>query len=130
MTENSEMGSHHWVKDITENDTIGSHYLAKEKRLGKTRNGKPFMSLTLADKTGEVAAKVWEDAERLFSMFHQGDVIEVKGNAESFRGQVQITVSELTPLKGEMDLSVFLESAPGNTAQMMKTLVDILDPEV
>ena len=126
MTENSEKRSHLWVKDITENDTIGSQYLAKEKRLGKTRNGKPFMSLTLADKTGEVEAKIWEDAERLFSMFHQGDVIEVKGNAESFRGRVQITVSELTPLKGEMDLSIFLESAPGNTAQMMKTLMDIL----
>jgi 3'-5' exoribonuclease len=126
MTENSEKRSHLWVKDITENDTIGSHYLAKEKRLGKTRNGKPFISLTLADKTGEVEAKVWEDAERLFSMFHQGDVIEVKGNAEFFRGQVQITVSELIPLKGEMDLNIFLESAPGNTAQMMKTLIDIL----
>ena len=126
MTENPEKSSHLWVKDITENDTVRSHYLAKEKRLGKTRNGKPFISITLADKTGDVEAKVWEDAERLFSVFHQGDVVEVKGNAESFRGQVQVTVSELTPLKGEIDLGIFLESTPGNIAQMTKTLRDVL----
>ena len=126
MTENPEKRSHLWVKDITENDTVRSHYLAKEKRLGKTRNGKPFISLTLADKTGDVEAKVWEDAERLFSIFHQGDVVEVKGNAQSFRGKVQITVSELTPFKGEVDLSIFLEATPGNIAQMMKTLRDVL----
>lgn len=126
MIKNPEKISHLWVKDITENDTIRGHYLATEKRLGKTRNGKPFISITLSDRTGKMEAKVWERAEEYFSLFQQGDVLEIQGNAESYRGQVQVTVSGLTPLKGEVDPGIFLESAPGNTAQMMKTLKDVL----
>ena len=121
-----EKRSHLWVKDITENDTIWGHYLATEKRLGKTRNGKTFISMTLADRTGKVDAKIWDRAEAYSSLFQQGDVLEIQGDAELYRGQVQVTVSELAPLKGKVDPGVFLESSPGNTAQMIKSLRDIL----
>jgi 3'-5' exoribonuclease len=126
MINSPEKIPHLWIKDITENDVVSGHYLAKEKRLGITRNGKPFISITLSDRTGEVEAKVWERAEEYSSLFQQGDVLEVGGNAESYRGQIQITVSELATLKGEVDHGIFLESAPENIAQMMKALRDVL----
>jgi 3'-5' exoribonuclease len=126
MINNPEKKPHLWIKDISEKDTIRGHYLVKEKRLAKTRNGKPFMSITLTDRTGEVGAKVWERAEEYSALFHEGDILEVGGNAESYRGQIQITVSELATLKGEVDHGIFLESAPENTAQMMKALRDVL----
>jgi 3'-5' exoribonuclease len=126
MIKDPEERPHLWIKNITEKDTVRGHYLVKEKRLAKTRNGKPFISITLTDRTGDVGAKVWNSAEEYSALFHQGDIIEVEGNAESYRGQIQISVSELAPLKGEVDHDIFLESAPGNTAQMMKALRDVL----
>lgn len=126
MTKDTEERPHLWIKDITERDTVRGHYFVKEKRLAKTRNGKPFISITLTDRTGDVGAKVWERAEEYSALFHQGDILEVEGNAESYRGQIQIAVSELSPLKGEVDHGIFLESAPGNTAQMIRALRDVL----
>jgi 3'-5' exoribonuclease len=122
----TEKAPHLWVKDITEDDTITGHYSVKGKRLGKTRNGKPFLSITLGDRTGEVEAKVWEKAEALSSVFKEGDILEVQGNAESYRGQVQIKLSNLTPLKEEIDEHIFLESSARDISEMMTALRDVL----
>ena len=46
--------SHLWVKDIKEDSHIRGLYLAKVKRVGLTRKGDPFLSITLADRSGEI----------------------------------------------------------------------------
>jgi 3'-5' exoribonuclease len=118
--------SHMWVKDITPDKSVRGSYLVEEKRVATTRKGDVFISMTLADRTGEVEAKVWEGAEELSSLFHQGDIIEVDGIAGSYRGQTQVRISGLKVLKGEVDQSVFLESAPVDVSEMMKSLREIL----
>jgi len=64
---------HFWVKDIAKDDKVCGCYLVKGKRLGTTRKGDPFISLTLSDRTGQVGAKIWEDASELSSIFDEGD---------------------------------------------------------
>lgn len=122
----NEHKPHLWVKDITEEQSVAGCYLVRDKRLARTRKGDAFISITLADRTGEVEAKVWEGAEELSSLFHQGDILEVEGIAGSYRGQTQIRVSGLKVRKGEVDQSVFLEAAPGEPSEMMKSLREIL----
>jgi 3'-5' exoribonuclease len=123
---NVDEQTHLWVKDITENDTIRDCYLVKEKRLGKTRRGETFMSLILADQSGEMEAKIWEGVEQLSPIFEQGDVVEVQGLAGSYRGQIQIKVSQIRAHEGEVELGLFLESAPGDPSEMLVALREIL----
>jgi len=117
---------HIWIKDITDEDDIKGCYLVKQKRLGTTKVGKPYLHLVLADRTGELEAKVWENADQLSSLFQDGDIIEIKGRAGSYRGQVQITLSGLNGIHGDMDPALFLESTPENLPEMMKSLRGIL----
>ena len=118
--------SHHWIKDIKEEDSIRGCYLVREKRVGTTRNGKPFISMTLADRTGEIEAKVWNRAQEFSAIFGHGNVLEVEGEAESFRGQVQISVSDLKLSTEKADPNLFLESAPADSSEMMGSLRKIL----
>ena len=117
---------HFWIKDIREEDSVRGCYLAKEKKVGTTRRREPFISLTLADRTGEIEAKVWERAEELSALFHEGDILEVEGHAGSYRGQIQITLSGLKLAKGEVDPDIFLESTLCDPSEMVKSLRDIL----
>jgi len=123
---NMEKHSHHWIKDIVENETAKDCYLVKQKRLGTTRKGEAFISLTLADRTGEIEGRVWERAEQFSSIFHEGDIIEVEGHAGSYRGQIQITISDLKATKGKIDPSIFIESSPKDISEMMKSLRAII----
>jgi len=118
--------THLWIREIQDEDRVSGCYLVKEKRVLKTRNGKSFLSLTLADRTGEIPAKVWEQAEALSSLFQQGDIIQVAGHAGSYRDQIQITVSGLDLLKEKPDPEIFLESTPEDPSEMMRSLREIL----
>jgi len=86
----STSDSHVWVKDIKDNDQVRGQYLAKSKRMGSTKKGDPFLSLTLADRSGEIEARVWERANALSALFSEGEILEIEGSAGSYRGEVQM----------------------------------------
>ena len=119
--------SHVWVRDIREEDTVAGCYLVRRKSVAVTRAGKPFMNLVLADRTGELEAKVWDRVETLSSLFQEGDVIRVKARAGLYRGQIQLTVSEITVPQQEADPAVFLESTSEDLSKMMLALRKILN---
>ncbi len=54
-----------YVSEITENAHIDGLFLVKDKNNGMTKNGKQYIALNLTDKTGEVKARIWDNAEKL-----------------------------------------------------------------
>jgi 3'-5' exoribonuclease len=117
---------HFWIEDLREDDRVCCRYLVKKKSLGTTRKGEPFISITLADRTGEIEAKVWEKALDLSRLFRAGDVIEVEGVASSYRGQIQLTLSLVRVPAGDWDPGLFLEASPRDPSEMMGELRLIL----
>lgn len=128
MTEHQTDNSspHPWIDAIQVEDRVSGCYLAKEKRVAKTRNGNAFLSLTLADRTGEIPAKVWENAESVSALFHEGDIVQIEGKAGAYRDQLQITVSGLELLKEPPDPEIFLEVSPQDPSEMIRSLREIL----
>jgi 3'-5' exoribonuclease len=122
----TEKESHLWVKDIAEKDAVTGCYLVKEKKMGTTRRGDPFLTLTLADRTGEIEAKVWEGVNELSSLFQEGDIIEVGGNASSYRGNIQVTISSLQVVNENADPEIFFEASPVDASEMMASLREVL----
>ena len=130
MTEPSaDSGSHRhvWVEKIEADSRVSGCYLAKKKKLSTTRSGNPFLSLTLADKTGELSAKVWDRAEAMSVLFREGEVVEIAGRTDTYQGQVQLTVSELRPPSETPDPDIFVETSPFDTPEMMRSLKTILN---
>jgi 3'-5' exoribonuclease len=118
--------THLWIRDIKENDKVSGLYLVKSKRAGLTRKGEPFLSMTLADRSGDIEARVWEKAEELSSLFREGDIVEVEGYASSYRDQVQITLSNLKILADSPEPALFMETAGRDVSEMMGALREIL----
>ena len=118
--------THIWVVDIKDSDQVRGQYLVKSKRLGSTKKGDPFLSLTLADRSGEIEARVWERVSTLSSLFSEGDILEIEGAAGSYRGEVQLTLSDLKAVKAVRDPSLFIEAAKQDVTKMMISLRDLL----
>ncbi len=118
---------HLWIKDLKEEERVQGLYMVKVKRVGTTKKGTPFLSLTLGDRTGEVEAKVWERADTLSPLFSEGDVIHVEGRASSYRNQIQVTLSNLkVPEDRRGDPDLFIESSARDVKDMMQALRKIL----
>jgi 3'-5' exoribonuclease len=114
--------NHIWIKDIKENDPVEGAYLVKTKATGQTRQGRPFLTLTLADKTGRVEARVWDKVEGLSARFKEGDVVEINGQGSTYRNQMQIQIQDLKRVDGAFDPAVFLETTARDTSQMLSEL--------
>jgi 3'-5' exoribonuclease len=124
--ETQEASPHIWVEDLKENDLVEGLYLAKVKRLGTTRKGDPFLSVTLADRTGDVEARVWDEADVLSARFSEGDVISVTGRAGSYRNEVQLVLTRVERVEEVEDPALFLESSSRDVREMMTALRELL----
>lgn len=117
---------HLWIKDICEGARIADLYLVKGKTGGTTKKGEPFISLLIADITGEVEAKIWDRADELSSLFREGDIIGISGSASSYRGRRQVIISDIMIPEEGIDEKIFIESSPFDRSEMAVSLKEIL----
>jgi 3'-5' exoribonuclease len=73
----------------------------KERRL--SRQGTPFLALTLADGTGALPAMIFDQADYFGEQFEEGDRVRVAGRVGGREGRLQITVSHLRPAGAEVE---------------------------
>ncbi len=79
---------------------VDATFAVQRKLRRRTRNGDPFLTVELADRTGRVPAVVWKDVNLLGSRFEQGDTVRVLGRVESYAGRLQIAVADLEKVDG------------------------------
>ncbi|MEJ2068162.1 MAG: HD family phosphohydrolase, partial [Deltaproteobacteria bacterium] len=49
-----------FVDELSAGMQVDSVFLVRDKNLATTKTGNPFLNLNLIDRTGKIAAKVWE----------------------------------------------------------------------
>ena len=97
------------VADIKDRDMVDAVFLVKDKILAMAKNGKPYLTLKLMDKTGEVDAKVWDNADEIGSLFEKNDFLAVHAKASVYLGKMQLILSDLKLVPEEqVDLADFL----------------------
>lgn len=84
-----------WVEEVRAGARVEGLFLVKEKRLLKGRTGRPYVVLKLADRTGEIEARIWERVEDLAACFQPGDLVTVSGEATEYQGNIQVKIVEL-----------------------------------
>jgi 3'-5' exoribonuclease len=115
-----------YVNTLSEGDVITESFLIENKSLATARNGKSYINLTLRDKTGNINAKVWDDADIIFSQLGSSQFAEVSGFVESFQGKPQLKVTSIKSLKPEkVDMSDFIATTTKDIEKMFKDLRDI-----
>jgi len=113
-----------YIKDYKDGDRIFDIYLCKHKLSAVTKNGKPYESLILQDKTGTLDAKVWDPNNAGIADFDVLDYIEVYGDITSFQGALQVNVKRIRKCQeGEFDPADYLPVSKFNIEEMYKELL-------
>jgi len=115
-----------FIEDIMENDKIDSTFLVKGKNLGTSKNGKPYLNLKLGDKTGDIEARVWENAKHLSALFEKDDFIRVKSRVTRYQNDLQLVIFDLEKChKEEIFIDDFLPRTDKNIEMMFGELAEI-----
>ena len=102
-------------------------YLCKHKQSAVTKNGKPYETVILQDKTGTIDAKVWDLNNAGISEFDTLDYIEVYGDVNSFQGALQVNVKRIRVChEGEYDPADYLPVSGKNIDEMYKELLGLI----
>jgi 3'-5' exoribonuclease len=131
-----------------ENKVITSSFVVITKQVKPKKTGEPYLSLTLADRCGQIEAKMWDNVEDALDAFDQEDYLKVKGLLNKYKNRFQLTIHKLRRLSdAEVDFADYLPKTTKNIDEQwltigeyvstfqdqgLRTLVQILmaDPEI
>jgi len=117
------------LANFEEGKLFDSFFLVLAKQHRTTKTNKPYLSLILGDKTGQLEGRVWEiNDPRIAKDFERGDIVKARGSASRFGEQLQMKVDQLrVALPTEADKADMLPSTTGDVAAMWRQLLGFVE---
>ena len=111
------------TNQLTEGLSVADLFMVKEMSRAETRSGKPYLIMTLMDRSGEVAARLWENADVLMEECKPGNLVQVSAQAQAYRGTLQLNIDSVSKLDREAaDLALFLQASSKNIGDMTREI--------
>ncbi len=88
-----------YVGTLSANDVVTAQFLVLSKEIRQKKSGEPYLSIHLADKTGEIEAKMWDNVAEVMNTFERDDFVKVKGLVQVYQNRSQFTVHRLRRLE-------------------------------
>jgi 3'-5' exoribonuclease len=92
------------IRHLRADSTGVGFFLCTQKDARPGRNGE-FLLLTLQDASGRIAARVFDDVERLKKEFEAGEFVKVKARANVFNDRLQLIVENIRRVQVDQDRS-------------------------
>jgi 3'-5' exoribonuclease len=106
-----------------ENQTITSLFVVAVKQVKSKKNGELYLSVILADRSGQLQANMWDNVQDTISAFDQDDFVKVKGVIHKYNGRWQLTIHKMRKLgESEIDYSDYLPKTSKDIDQLWHTL--------
>jgi 3'-5' exoribonuclease len=112
-----------YVSGLEPNEVVTTSFLVVQKEIRQKKTGESYLSLILADRTGEVEAKMWDNVTEVMDTFEKDDFIKVKGVAQLYQNRSQFTIHKLRRLdESEADSSDFFPCSARDPEDMFTEL--------
>ena len=120
------------LSQMVPGDRVEGFYILKEGTIKTSNSGKPFLSATLSDRSGNLDLKAWDYSGPVGAPEDAGKVVKVRGDVTEYRGTTQLTASNIRMATAEdgYDVSALVPTAPidrDETLEAVQTLVRSLE---
>lgn len=114
------------VCDLSKDMRFEGYLLVRSSDQRTGSNGGKYLDMTLADKTGEMNAKLWDGN---VPPPPQGSVIKVRGGTLEYNGRLQFKIEKMRPIddSDDVDMSLLTPSAPEKPEDMMAQIQSAID---
>lgn len=87
-------------------EQVDQFLLIKQATKGVTTVGKPFMSLILQDKSGDIEAKLWDTNEEHENTYKAETIVRVGGEIHDYRGKNQLRIKQIRVARQDEGIQV------------------------
>ncbi|MGB6973601.1 MAG: HD domain-containing protein [Terracidiphilus sp.] len=121
-----------YIADLTgfeEGRTFDGYFLLLSSQQRTTRAGKPYLNLTLSDKTGQLEGRVWDPADpRIARDLVRGDLVKARGSVSRFEDRLQMKVEQIRKANAaEADRADMLPATALDVDELWQTLLGFVD---
>jgi len=117
-----------YVGTLPVNEPVTAQFLVLSKEIRQKKTGEPYLSLHLADRTGEIEAKMWDNVAEVMDTFERDDFLKVKGIVQVYQNRSQFTIHKLRRLEEhEADLADYFPSSERDPEEMFAELLGIVN---
>src|SRR5580698_5820367 len=114
-----------FVSDLQPDQIITGTFLVQHKDVRQKKSGDVYLSLTLADRTGDLDAKMWDNAAEAVDAFAQDDFVRVKGLLQVFQNRPQLTLHKIQAVvETEIDVADYFPASKRDRDEMFRELED------
>ncbi|RJQ60316.1 MAG: HD domain-containing protein [Desulfobacteraceae bacterium] len=107
-------------------ETIEDVFVLSEKVMMLKRDGKGYLNVKLADRTGSIQGVIWDNADKVSALVGLGDVVAIRGAAGEYRGALQLVIKNIEKCdSATIDPADFLPKTSHNIDGMFDRLVKI-----
>ncbi len=123
-----------FIADLKDGQAISSLFLVREKEIRNSpRTGRSWLHLDLADRTGSIEGKMWDNFAEIALTFEREDVVKVRGRVKLYNDQKELALEQvLRASEHEFDLADFLPHTKADVnqleAQLRHMVGDIRNP--
>jgi 3'-5' exoribonuclease len=116
------------VGTLPVNEPVTVQLLVLSKEIRQKKTGEPYLSLHLADRTGEIEAKMWDNVTEVMDTFDRDQFVKVKGIVQVYQNRSQLTIHKLRKLEEhEVDFADYFPSSERDPEEMFTELRSIVN---
>src|ERR1700692_3859660 len=110
-----------------ENKIITSSFVVASKQVKAKKNGEPYLALILADRSGQIEAKMWDNVDEFILGFEQDDFLKIKGLINKYKNRFQLTIHKLRRMaEAEIDFTDYLPKTTKDMGELWRTLTEFV----
>jgi 3'-5' exoribonuclease len=111
-----------------ENQAVTSYFLLYSIGSRDTKGGKPYLALTLADKSGQFEARMWDEIEGILEHCTSGCYVKIQGLVSKYQGKFQLTISKMRhAASSEIETADFVPTTQFDIPTMVAELRGYVD---
>ncbi len=116
-----------YIGNLAPNEVVTAQFLVISKEIRQKKTGEPYLSIHLADRTGELEAKMWDNVVEVMDTFDRDDFVKVKGLLQIYQSRSQFTVHRLRRLEDhEVDFADYFPCSDRDPDEMFAELRGII----
>jgi 3'-5' exoribonuclease len=116
-----------YVNELEPNQLTTTSFLVHSKEIRQKKSGELYLSLLLADRTGELDAKMWDNVTEVIDAFDRDDFVRVKGLVQIFHNRPQMTIHKVRRMDdSEIDFADYFPSSRRDSEEMWQELRGII----
>ncbi len=122
-----------YLADIKRDDRFEGYLIVRFAEQRASANGKNYLDMTLADKSGSINAKMWDGTVQPPLA---GSIVKVRATGNEFNGRMQLRVEKIRAAESRdaVDMSTLIPCAPRDPKEMLDEVVraadHIADPDL